>query len=106
MMRWYLANRRKPDVAPSRRDVALGVLCSADSDGYSQGFEGVRIAHDILANGAKPGTYPPVTPTRGPLLVNRQRAQMLGMTVPADVKIDEYIEQGMALQEPPVPTPS
>lgn len=97
IMQWYVANVRKPDVALSRRGVVQGLLCAADSDGYSQGFEGVRIAHDLLAGGKRPATYATVTPKRGPLMVNRQRAQMLGLTIPEGVA-DEIIEEASALK--------
>ena len=97
MMQWYMANVRKPDVAFSRRGVVQGLLCAADSDGYSQGFEGVRIAHDLLEGGKRPATYATVTPKRGPLLVNRERARMLGITIPDGVA-EEVIEEASALK--------
>ena len=100
IIQWYLTHVHKPEVASSRRGVTLGLLCAADPDGYRQGYEGARIAHDILANGANPATYPTVTPKRGPLMVNRQRAQMLGIVLPAEPgMVQEYIDQALALQD-------
>ena len=52
--RWYLTNIHKPDAAKNRRGVTEGLLCAAETSSYNQGFEAVRVAHDILANGAKP----------------------------------------------------
>ncbi len=42
--------------------------------------------------------YPAVTPNRGPLLVNRQRAQMLGITLTPGMGIEEYIDKAGALK--------
>ena len=97
VMRWYLAHVRIPDVARSRRLVTLGLLCAADGSGQTQGFEAVRIAHDLLANGNSPATYPAFTPMRGPLLVNRQRARMLGIDIPEGVA-EEIVERASAWQ--------
>ena len=98
---WYLTHIHKPEVSGSRRGVVQGLLCAADSDGYSQGFEGVRIAKDILSNGKKPATYPTVIPRRGPLMVNRQRAKMLGIDMTLESGVEEIIEEALALKKSP-----
>ncbi len=100
VMRWYLQNIRKPDVGKNRRGVVLGLLCAAETSAYNQGFEGARIAYDILTQGTKPATYPAVTPKRGSLLVNRQRAKMLGITLTPEMGVEEIIEEAAALKEP------
>jgi ABC-type uncharacterized transport system substrate-binding protein len=89
---WYIRNIKIPEVAVQGQFVKQGMLCSADDSGYNQGYEAVVIAHDILANGADPAIYPPRAPKRGPLMVNRQRAQMLGITLTENMGIEEYIE--------------
>ncbi len=99
LMRWYLTHIHKPDIAKNRRGVTQGLLCAAETSSYSQGFEAVRIAHDILANGAKPADYPAVKPNRGALLVNRERAKMLGIALTPEMGIEEYIEEAAALKE-------
>ena len=97
--RWYLTHIRIPEAAGFKYRVEHGWLCAADDSGYNQGFEGVVIAHDILAKGADPASYPPRTPKRGPLMVNKQRAKMLGIRLTKDIGIEEYIETASALMQ-------
>lgn len=96
---WYIRNIKIPEAAVQGQFVKLGMLCSADDSGYNQGYEAVVIAHDILANGADPAVYPPRAPKRGPLMVNRQRAEMLGIELTEKMGIEEYIEQAAALKK-------
>ncbi len=100
ILRWYLTNVHKPDVTKSRRGVTQGILCAADIDPHNQGVEGVRIAHDILSKGMKPATYPGLVPKIRRLIVNRRRAQMLGITLTPEMGIEEIIEEAAALKEP------
>ncbi len=97
--RWYLQNVKIPEAVGFRQCIADGMLCGVDDSGYDQGFRAVVIARDILENGARPETYPPVSPGGGPSVVNAQRARMLGLSVPAGVTVDEYIEKASALGE-------
>ncbi len=89
---WYIKNIKIPEAAGFRHRVAQGMLCAADDSGYNQGYEAVVIAHDMLANGLDPSTYPPRAPRRGPLLVNRQRAQQLGIKLTDNRGIEEFID--------------
>jgi len=95
---WYIANVKIPEATGFRHRVINGMLCAADDSGYNQGREAVVIANDILAKGAKPATYPPRVPKRGPLLVNTQRARMLGITLTEKMGIEEYIEDASFLK--------
>ncbi|MEJ2200405.1 MAG: ABC transporter substrate binding protein [Desulfuromonadaceae bacterium] len=95
---WYLHNIKIPEAAVQGQFVKQGMLCSADDSGYNQGYEAVFIAHDILANGADPSTYPPRAPKRGPLMVNKQRAKQLGIELTEAMGIEEYIEES-SIQE-------
>lgn len=96
---WYLKNIKIPEVTVGSHFVKHGLLCSANDSGYNQGYEAVMIANDIL-NGADPATYPPRAPKRGPYVVNKQRAKMLGMELTEDMGIEEYIEKASVLQSP------
>ncbi len=96
--KWYLTHINIPEAAVQGQFVKQGMMCSADDAGYNQGFEAAVIAHDILANKAIPATYPPRSPKRGSLMVNRQRAGMLGIKLTEDMGIEEYIEEASALQ--------
>ncbi len=88
--RWYTSHIRIPETTRGHY-VKDGMLCAADDSGYKQSYEAVVIAHDILAGGANPATYPTRTPTRGALMVNRDRARTLGITLSEQMGIEEYL---------------
>ena len=98
-VRWYITHITIPEVMTERQFVEQGILCTADDSGYKQGFEAVVIAHDILRKGANPATYPPRAPKRGALIVNKQRAKMLGITLNANMGIEEIIDEASVLKE-------
>jgi putative ABC transport system substrate-binding protein len=98
-VRWYITHITIPEVMTERQFVEQGILCAADDSGYKQGFEAVVIAHDILDKGANPATYPPRAPKRGALMVNKQRARMLGITLNANMGIEEFIDEASVLRE-------
>lgn len=99
VVKWYVTHITIPETMTERQFVEQGILCTADDSGYKQGFEVVLIAHDILEKGANPATYPPRAPKRGALIVNKQRAKMLGITLTKDMGIEEYIEGASVLKE-------
>ncbi len=90
--KWYLQNITIPEATGFRYRVEPGWLCAADDSGYNQGYEAVSIAHDILAKGLQPKFYPPRTPKRGALMVNKKRAKMLGITLTDEMGIEQIIE--------------
>ncbi len=94
---WFMNNIKIPEAAVQGQFVKQGLLCSADDSGYNQGFEAAVIAHDILAGGADPATYAPRAPKRGPLMVNKQRAELLGIKLTEDMGIEKYIEEASAM---------
>lgn len=92
---WYLKNILKPEVAPARYMVEGGMLCVVVDSGYQQGYQGVKMAHQILSQAAEPATMKPFSPEHGPFVVNRKRAKVLGLTerlVSQAKIIDEIIE--------------
>lgn len=89
---WYVSHIRIPEFAGFKFRVEEGMLCAADDSGYNQAYEAVGIAHDILANGARPATYPTRAPKRGKLVANRERARILGIRLTKDMDIEEYVE--------------
>ncbi|MEJ2200406.1 MAG: ABC transporter substrate binding protein [Desulfuromonadaceae bacterium] len=99
IFRWFGENIRVPTVAEQKNYIQQGILCGADDSAYNQGYEAVIIAHDILANGADPATYPPRSPKRGALMVNKRRAEKLGLILTKEMGIEEYIEQISTGQE-------
>ena len=98
--RWYLTNIRKPEAAGSRQYLDLGLLCGADDSREKQGAEAATIAADLLAGKKSPAGYPPRSPSRGALMANRRRAQMLGMTLTSDMGIEEYINGSVLSTQP------
>ena len=96
---WYVSHIKIPEAAGFKFIIEEGMLCGVDDSHYNQGYEAALIAHDILAKGANPASYPPRTPDRGPLMVNKKRAEMLGIKLTQDMGIEEYIEEASALKE-------
>jgi ABC-type uncharacterized transport system substrate-binding protein len=97
--RWYLENVRKPEASHEDQFVREGMLLTANDSGFNQGYEAFEMAYDILNHGLNPGNMRTRTPARGPLMVNRIRAQMLGIALAGrtDV-IDEIVDEAVALQ--------
>jgi putative ABC transport system substrate-binding protein len=96
---WYMTHIKIPETAEQGQFVRQGMLCGADDSGYNQGFAAVGVAHDILSKGANPATYATRAPKRGALIVNRQRATMLGIILTKDMGIEEYVEKAAALKK-------
>lgn len=94
---WYFNHIKIPEASLGTK-VRQGMLCAALDAGYSQGFEAAAMGRDILENGRDPATYPALTPKRGPLMVNKERAEMLGITLSKDMGIEEYVEKALALE--------
>ena len=90
--RWYRANSRKPEAAVNAHFVEEGMLCTANDPAHDQGFDVVTIAHDILAGGKSPSTYPPIIREQGQRIVNAARARQLGITIPADAGIQKLVD--------------
>ncbi len=95
---WYLRNVKIPETTEQGQFVRQGMLCGADDSGYNQGYEAVGVAVDILSKGANPATYPVRAPRRGALMVNRERAKMLGIDLIPEMGIEEYVDSAEALQ--------
>ena len=98
---WYLRNIRKPDCAHEKQFAKEGILLVVDDSGFKQGYEAVKTAHHILKNGKKPDNIPVRSPERGPVIVNRQRAKMLGIDISGKAFIEEFIDRALALEKYP-----
>ncbi|MFO0005048.1 MAG: hypothetical protein ACK559_28360 [bacterium] len=58
------------------------------------------MAHDILSRGLSPARMAVRTPERGPYMVNRMRAQALGIDLDdAIYLIDDLIDRSLALEQ-------
>ncbi len=99
--RWYLENIHKPEASHEDQFVKEGMLCTANDSGFNQGFEAFEMAAEILDKGMTPKDMPPRTPKRGPLMVNRQRAEMLGISLDDKQNLyEQIIDKALALQPP------
>ncbi len=83
---WYVSQVNIPE-ATLHTFVEKGLLLCAADTGYNQGKEAASIGHDILVYGKDPASYPPRTPKRGPFMVNKSRAEKLGITLDAGIDI-------------------
>ena len=80
--------------------VREGMLLTANDSGYNQGYHAFEMVYDILEQGLNPSRIRTKTPPRGPLMVNRQRANMLGIVLDDKMHIiEEVIETAVALAD-------
>ena len=98
---WYLAHVKKPEASPEKQFVQEGMLISADDSGFKQAYEAGRMADLILHQKKSPADITVIAPTRGAIMVNRQRAAMLGKDVSHKDFVEEYIEKSAALEQYP-----
>ncbi len=99
--RWYLEQVRKPEVSNEDQFVREGTLLTANNSGFNQGFMAFEMAYDVLEQGLNPGLMRTRAPERGPLMVNRERASMLGIDLaPLAPLIEEYVDAALALRPP------
>jgi ABC-type uncharacterized transport system substrate-binding protein len=94
---WYLQNVKKPDCGQERQFAVEGMLLSVDDSGFKQAYEAVKNAHEILTGIRAPGEIPARAPERGPIIVNRERARMLGLDLNGTDWVEEYVESALAL---------
>jgi putative ABC transport system substrate-binding protein len=97
---WYLQNVKKPDCAQERQFAIEGMLLTVDDSGFKQAYEAMKDAHDILTGLRVPGEIPARAPSRGPIIVNRERARMLGLDLAGADFVEEYIDSALALHPP------
>ena len=97
--KWYLENIKKPEASHEDQFVYEGMLLTANDSGYNQGYMAFEMALDILEQGLNPGHMRTKTPSRGPFMVNRLRAEMLGIDLTDKMAyIDELVEEAIALR--------
>ena len=100
---WYLRHIKKPDISYERHFVVEGMLSGVGDSGVKQGYEAMKIAHRILHGGEDPAKISVYAPERGNFVINRERAQMLGILqrIEKDPMIEEWIEKSLALERYP-----
>ncbi len=94
--KWYLENIRKPEATVEDQFVLEGMLLTANDYGYNQSYLAFEMAYDILEQGLNPGRVRPKTPSRGPLMVNQKRAEMLGITLSRELRDTVQLTYSMA----------
>jgi ABC-type uncharacterized transport system substrate-binding protein len=98
--RWYLENVRIPEASHEDQFVLEGMLLTANDSGFNQGHLAFEMAHDILSRGLSPARMAVRTPERGPYMVNRMRAEALGIDLDdAIYLIDDLIDRSLALEQ-------
>ena len=98
--RWYLENVNKPEASHEDQFVREGMLLTANDSGYNQGYDAFEMAYDILEQGLNPAHMRTKTSARGPFMVNRKRADMLGIDLTDKMDlIDIIVESSLALEQ-------
>jgi len=76
------------------------MLLTANDSGFNQGFLAFEMAYGILEQGLNPARMAVRTPERGPYMVNRLRANALGIPLQdAMYLIDEVVGTAAALRK-------
>ena len=96
---WYLRNINKPECAHEKQFAQEGILCVCDDSGYNQGYEAMKLVYRILQKGEHPGDMAVKAPPRGPFIINRQRAEMLGIQIMDKMGAELYVDKALALTE-------
>ena len=97
--KWYLENVKKPEASHAYQFIREGMLSAANDSGYNQGYKAFEMAYDILDQGLNPSHMRTIAPPRGPLMVNRKRAEMLGISLEDKMDIiEEIVEEAIALE--------
>jgi len=98
--KWYLQNIKRPEASHEDQFVREGMLLAANDSGHNQGFVAFEMAYDILEQGLNPRHMRTRVPPKGPNMVNRQRAQMLGISLEGKMdRIEEIVEIALALRQ-------
>ncbi len=98
--RWYLENVDKPEASHEDQFVREGMLLTANDSGYNQSYKAFEMAYDILEQGLNPSRMRTVTPRRGPLMINRRRAERLGIDLEDRMDIIVIVvEESIALRD-------
>ena len=101
---WYFHNIKKPECAHEKQFAQEGMLCVCDDSGYNQGYEAIKLAYRILKKQEQASNIVVKAPSRGPFIINRMRANMLGITIKEEMGVEEYIEKSLALEKYPIST--
>lgn len=97
--KWYLQNINKPEAAMSGPFVREGMLAAVNDSGYNQAFQAFEMAYDILEQGFNPARIRTKTPRRGLFMVNKVRANALGISLQGKMHfIEELVDSAVALE--------
>ena len=91
VLKWYVNNIKIPETTANIYRVEKGLLCAADDSAFKQGYVAAEMGHEILTSGADPALMPPRAPERGALVVNTDRAKMLGLELTDEMGIEKYV---------------
>ena len=96
---WYLKSIKKPECVWEKQFIQQGYLFSVDNSAYTQGYEVARMADMVIHQKKDPADIPCEVPPRGKIMVNRLRAQMLGIDLKDKDFIEQYIDGSLALDK-------
>ena len=80
LMGWYLKNISKPEIVAQINLVRDGMLATVFDSPEKQGYETAKILRQVLSQGKKPADITPYAPEHGGYVINRWRANALGLT--------------------------
>jgi putative ABC transport system substrate-binding protein len=86
------AKRRLPFIYTDVEYVQAGGLMAL-GPGHIEGYYNAAKYVDKILRGAKPADLPIATPSQFTLSVNRKTLSGLGLSLPSDIRVDEWIEE-------------
>jgi ABC-type uncharacterized transport system substrate-binding protein len=101
VMSWYLQNIKKPEMSGEKQFVLEGALMTVDDSAYKQSYEQVRLMDMVIHEKKNPADIPCVLPERGKFIVNRERAQMLGIDLSGKGFIEQYVDKASSMEKYP-----
>ncbi|WP_199621636.1 ABC transporter substrate-binding protein [Paenibacillus alkalitolerans] len=81
VLKWTAENSNIPDFSFWKDRVSFGTLAVVSVSGYEQGYEAGLLARRILIDGKTPGSLPIRSSMKGEPLINKARADDLGIRI-------------------------
>lgn len=90
VIHWYTSNINKPEASANDVGMNQGLLCNVEDSGFNQGFEAGEMGVSILKSKKSPQNISVKTPEPGRYMINKKRAESLGIDSYED-KVDMVV---------------
>jgi len=87
VIKWTLANNKKPTAGLIEFNIEDGVMCGVAESGDEYGREAGEAARQITSTGKPAGDFPIKNPAKGIRMLNPAAAEKLGVNIPGQVTV-------------------